>query len=46
VGSFLGEDSTLGSGVNVMAGTILGARSIAASGSTLRGTLPDGSRVT
>ncbi len=46
VGSFLGEDSALGSGVNVMAGTLVGARSTAASGSTLRGTLPDGSRVT
>ncbi|MFQ5985823.1 MAG: bifunctional sugar-1-phosphate nucleotidylyltransferase/acetyltransferase [Thermoplasmata archaeon] len=46
VGSFLGEDSVLGSGVNVMAGTIVGARTSAASGSTLRGNLPDGSRVT
>ncbi|MFQ6012520.1 MAG: bifunctional sugar-1-phosphate nucleotidylyltransferase/acetyltransferase [Thermoplasmata archaeon] len=46
VGSFLGEDSVLGSGVGVLAGTIVGARTIAASGSTLRGNLPDGARVT
>ena len=45
VGSFLGEDSVLGSGINVMAGTVVGARTMAASGSTLRGNVPDGARV-
>ncbi|MEE9197151.1 MAG: sugar phosphate nucleotidyltransferase, partial [bacterium] len=45
VGSFLGEDSVLGSGINVMAGTVVGARARAASGTTLRGNVPDGARM-
>ncbi|MDX1534433.1 MAG: sugar phosphate nucleotidyltransferase, partial [Thermoplasmata archaeon] len=45
VGAFLGEDCVLGSGVNVAAGTVVGARTSAASGSNLRGTVPDGARV-
>jgi NDP-sugar pyrophosphorylase family protein len=46
VGSFLGEDCVLGSGVNVTAGTVVGARTTAASGSNLRGSVPDGALVT
>ncbi|MFQ5919501.1 MAG: bifunctional sugar-1-phosphate nucleotidylyltransferase/acetyltransferase [Thermoplasmata archaeon] len=46
VGSFLGEDCVLGSGINVMAGTVVGARTVADSGSNLRGNVPDGARVT
>ncbi len=46
VGSFLGEDCVLGSGINVAAGAVVGARTIVASGSNLRGTIPDGAQVT
>lgn len=45
VGSFLGEDGVLGSGVRVAPGTILGARCVAGPGATLRGTLPPSTRV-
>lgn len=45
VGSFLGEDAVLGSGVRVLPGTLLGARSTAGAGTTLRGTVPPGAQV-
>lgn len=45
VGAFLGEDAMLGSGVQVLPGTVLGARSEVGSGSALWGNLPAGTRV-
>ncbi|MFQ5838809.1 MAG: bifunctional sugar-1-phosphate nucleotidylyltransferase/acetyltransferase [Thermoplasmata archaeon] len=45
VGSFLGEDTILGSGVKSIPGTIVGARCRAESGTVLRGNVPHGSRV-
>ncbi len=45
VGSFIGEDSTLGGQVRVLPGTIVGARCRVSSGTTLRGDVGHGSVV-
>ncbi len=45
VGSFLGEDTVVGSGVKVLPGCLVGARCRIASGAVLRGDIPAGSTV-
>jgi glucose-1-phosphate thymidylyltransferase len=45
VGSFLGEDTSIGSGVRALPGSIVGARCKAASATVLRGNISHGSTV-